>query len=196
MRIKKYPTNYWTKENVINYIIELQNKRESLRSWNIRNNHTSVYHASYKLFDNWQKAVESAGIDYKSLLKNPWRHNKEGIKKRLIELNEKKTDLSDSGLRKLDKKFYSAVTKRFGSIGNALSVCGIDPHIYYKQKPTGYWTKERVLTETRRLIEKNEDLAPQNIREKYSKLWNISHKKFGGWINVLRDAEVNPKTIL
>lgn len=195
MPIKKYLANYWTKEKVISYIKEVNRKGESLRSWDIRNNHTSVGHASYKLFGNWQKAVESAGIDYKSLLKNPWKWNKDNIKEKLIELNEKGIDLSDVGLRKHCKTFYSAVTKKFGSVYDALEYADIDSSLYRIKHNNKFWTKDKVLAEAKRIKENGEDLSTQNIREKHSKLWNICMKKFGGWINILREIGVQPTDI-
>lgn len=196
--MKKYHSNYWTKDKVIEYIKKLHSKGESLKSWDIRNNHTSVYHASYKLFNNWQKAVEASGIDYISLLKNPWKYNKKNIKEKMIELHNQKVNLSDSSLRRYNNNFYSAVTKRFGSIGNALLECGIDPHQYYKQKPTGYWTEERILSDAKNLKDLGENLSSQSVRKKYSALWYASMKKFkdvGGWIHVLQKIGVEANEV-
>lgn len=195
MAIKKYHANYWTTEKVLQKIKEHYHSGQSLRSWDIRNSQTSVYHAAYKLFGNWKNAVEAAGIDYNSLLKNPWKWNKDNIKEKLIELRKQSINLSDVGLRKYDKTFYSAVTKKFGSVYDALEYAGVDSSLYRIKHNNEFWTEERALNEAKKLKNMGEDLSSQNIRKKYSKLWNVSMKKFGGWINILTKIRIKPSEI-
>ena len=63
--IKKYKT--WTRQAVLDEIRRLAKAGEPLFSQHAQDHHKPLYMAAIKRFGNWGKAIQAAGVDYKSV---------------------------------------------------------------------------------------------------------------------------------
>ena len=63
--IKKYKS--WTRQSVLDEIRRLAKAGEPLFSQHAQDHHKPLYMAAIKRFGNWGKALQSAGVDYKSV---------------------------------------------------------------------------------------------------------------------------------
>jgi hypothetical protein len=122
--IKKYKT--WTKQSVLDEIRRLHKEGEPIFSQNAQNNHKSLYMAALKRFGSWGKAVQAAGINYREIrLRRSM--TREEIKKAIIELYRKGTDLSYTNMRANYQYLLAAGMKKLGhgSWASARRQCGI-----------------------------------------------------------------------
>ena len=63
--IKKYKS--WTRQSVLDEIRRLAKEGEPLFSQHAQNLHKPLYMSAIRRFGNWGKALQSAGLDYKSV---------------------------------------------------------------------------------------------------------------------------------
>jgi hypothetical protein len=99
---------------------------EPLFSKNAQNNHKPLYMAAIKRFGNWGKALQSAGVDYKSVR---LRRNmtKAEIKKEVLALFRSGISLSYMNMRANYMYLQAAAMKKLGdgSWARARCECGI-----------------------------------------------------------------------
>ncbi len=122
--IKKYKE--WSKQAVLDEVRRLYKEGEPIFSQNIQTNHKSLYMASIKRFGSWGKTVQAAGINYRDIrLRRSM--TREEIKKAIIELYRKGTDLSYTNMRANFQYLLAAGMKKLGngSWAGARRQCGI-----------------------------------------------------------------------
>ena len=122
--IKKYKS--WTRQSVLDEIRRLAKEGEPLFSQNAQDHHKPLYMAAIKRFGNWGKALQSAGVDYKSVrLRRSM--TKSDIRKEVLALFRRGESLSYMHMKK-NYLYLQAVAMRKlgdGSWARARRECGI-----------------------------------------------------------------------
>lgn len=191
----------WTDEDIIRSIQRLSEQGFDLSSSDMREEQRSLYLAGQRRYDSWFNALEAAGISADKYRRQPARgkraHLQSWSNERVIseirKLAQRKEDLSHSVVMSKYPALESAARARFGnSWYEALAAAGIEPERFRKQKPSGYWTKDKVVREIKNLAAEGVDLREANIRKNYPGLLTPSQKLFGGYYNALQAAGVSP----
>ena len=122
--IKKYKS--WTRQSVLDEIRRLAKEGEPLFSQNTQNHHKPLYMAAIKRFGNWGKALQSAGVDYKSVRLRRSMTAKD-IKNEVLALFRSGESLSYMNMRKNYLYLQAAAMKKMGdgSWARARRECGI-----------------------------------------------------------------------
>ena len=122
--IKKYKS--WTKQSVLDEIRRLAKEGEPLFSQHAQNHHKPLYMAAIKRFGNWGKAIQAAGVDYKSVrLRRSMTAGE--IKKEVLALFRSGESLSYMDMRKNYLYLQAVAMKKLGagSWARARRECGI-----------------------------------------------------------------------
>ncbi len=122
--IKKYKS--WTRQSVLDEIRRLTKEGEPLFSQHAQNHHKPLYMAAIKRFGNWGKALQSAGVDYKSVrLRRSMTAGE--IKKEVLALFRSGESLSYMNMRANYLYLQAAAMKALGdgSWARARRECGI-----------------------------------------------------------------------
>ena len=122
--IKKYKS--WTKQSVLDEIRRLAKAGEPLFSQHAQDHHKPLYMAAIKRFGNWGKALQSAGVDYKSVrLRRSM--TAADIKKEVLALFRSGESLSYTNMRKNYLYLQAVAMKKLGdgSWARARRECGI-----------------------------------------------------------------------
>ncbi len=122
--IKKYKS--WTRQSVLDEIRRLTKEGEPLFSQHAQNHHKPLYMAAIKRFGNWGKALQSAGVDYKSVrLRRSMTAGE--IKKEVLALLRSGESLSYMNMRANYLYLQAVAMKKLGdgSWARARRECGI-----------------------------------------------------------------------
>ncbi|MEI8246442.1 MAG: hypothetical protein WCI51_11455 [Lentisphaerota bacterium] len=122
--IKKYKS--WTRQTVLDEIRRLAKEGEPLFSQHAQDHHKPLYMAAIKRFGNWGKALQSAGVDYKSVrLRRSMTAGE--IKNEVLALFRSGESLSYMHMRANYLYLQAAAMKRLGdgSWARARRECGI-----------------------------------------------------------------------
>jgi len=122
--IKKYKS--WTRQSVRDEIRRLAKAGEPLFSQHTQDHHKPLYMAAIKRFGNWSKALQSAGVDYKSVrLRRSMTAGE--IKKEVLALFRSGESLSYMNMRKNYLYLQAVAMKKLGdgSWARARRECGI-----------------------------------------------------------------------
>ena len=122
--IKKYKS--WTRQSVRDEIRRLAKAGEPLFSQHAQNHHKPLYMAAIKRFGNWGKALQSAGVDYKSVRLRRSMTAAE-IKNEVLALFRSGESLSYMNMRKNYLYLQAVAMKKLGdgSWARARRECGI-----------------------------------------------------------------------
>ena len=122
--IKKYKS--WTRQTVLDEIRRLAKEGEPLFSQHAQNHHKPLYMAAIKRFGNWGKAIQAAGVDYKSVRLRRSMTTAE-IKREVLALFRSGESLSYMHMRNNYLYLQAAAMKRLGdgSWARARRECGI-----------------------------------------------------------------------
>jgi hypothetical protein len=192
----------WTRERVIEIILQMQKDGDSLNSGSVQKNYQSLYQASIRYFGGWSPALVAAGIDpnthrKQSPSKMPRvKWTKDKIIAGICQMQEEGSPLNSGSVQKNNHALYQASVSHFGSWSLALEAAGIDPNTHRKAKPKGYWTKERVISEIVRLKGSQEDLSYPSIRKRHKSLAKYAHLIFKGWFKALEASGISSETYL
>ena len=122
--IKKYKS--WTRQSVWDEVRRLAKEGEPLFSQHAQDHHKPLYMAAIRRFGNWSKALQSAGVDYKSVrLRRSM--TKAEIKKEVLALFRSGESLSYMHMRANYLYLQAAAMKALGdgSWARARRECGI-----------------------------------------------------------------------
>ncbi len=109
--IKKYKS--WTRQSVRDEIRRLAQEGEPLFSQHAQDHHKPLYMAAIKRFGNWGKALQAAGLDYKSVrLRRSM--SRADIKKEILALFRSGESLSYTNMRKNYLYLQAIAMKKLG----------------------------------------------------------------------------------
>lgn len=186
----------WPKERIISEIKRLHSKGENLDRPNIKSKYPDLEAAAGSRFHGtWYKALEAAGIDAgrhrKKRINRYW--TKERVIGELQSLYHQGTDVQESYVRKNHPDLTTSAYKLFKGYYRALAAAGISPEEYRRLRPAGYWTKEKIIEELRRLDALGKDLSSLSMRtEKIGNALNMATSRvFGGHYKALEAAGID-----
>ena len=190
----------WSKEKVINKILELNEKGESLNLKYVETNYSSLPSAAFRCFGGWKSAIKAAGLDYDKILEEAERKRIEKSKKwskakiieKIQELYKKGDDLSHEKIKSNNSALVSAARRHFGSWENAIQSAGVD---YNKIRREERWSKEKILGKIRQIHLAGKDLSAKYSHDNYSSLHWAAGKYFGSWGNAITEAGLDYETI-
>lgn len=189
IKIKDRPIR-WTKELVIDSIVEIYKKEGRVNSNFMQNHYQAIYQRGIKRFGNWQNAVEAAGYDY-SLIRAVRPFRKWSKKTIVAELKRRKEEgLALNGLTvsNKDRGLYQAARRHFGRGGwaKALNKIGLSPADVY---PLLFWTKDRVIKEIQTLHRAGSPLYHHYLTKNgYAGLTGAGERYFGSWKKTIEAA--------
>lgn len=99
--------------------------------------------------------------------------------------------LNPSAVKKEHGSLYTKTLQHIGDWKKAVEMCGIDYNSVITKKPNGYWTKERIINEIKRVSEIDGDLSAANMLAKYSDLYRVAIRDFGSWEEALKHKSIN-----
>jgi hypothetical protein len=191
----------WSKEKVINGILELNEKGESLNLKYVETNYSSLPSAAFRCFGGWKNAIKAAGLDYDKILEEGERKRIEKSKKwsktkiieKIQELYKKGDDLSHEKIKSNNSALVSAARRYFGSWENALQSAGRD---YNKIRREARWSREKVIDEILQLRQTGEGLNAKQVHDNHPSLYWAAGKYFGSWRNAITEAGLDHKKII
>lgn len=131
---------HWTKEQIVNEIIEIATRGESLNYEYMRKNYLRLHRAAQRHFGSWRNAIEASGFSYEDILASKW--SKDTVTKKVLELQSSGTDLSSSKVQEHNARLFQAGCRLFGSWKETIENAGIPYEQIRKQRS---WTKESVI---------------------------------------------------
>jgi hypothetical protein len=174
----------WTKEIIIDQILELHSNGVPLSHTDIRKSHPRLCYASYKYFKTWKLAIKATGLKYSEIRrrfrnrkKGKW--NKELVIKEIIKLNEEGVSLRPTNIKKIRYDLLNAAIKFWGSWRVSVSQSGID---YSKICPINRcFTKEEIIEKILELHRQGEKLNDNHVRHNQRRLYDSARKRFKSW---------------
>jgi hypothetical protein len=189
----------WTDEDIIRSIRSLWEQHFDLSSSNMQEKQQSLYLAGQRRYDSWFNALDAAGIPGEKYRKLPKRKKRTHMQSwtgakviaEIRKLADAGEDLSHSVIMNKHPALEGAARARFGnSWHKAIEAAGIDSAKSRKQKPPGYWTKSRVITDLQVMFAKKADLREIAIRKNHPDLLTQAEKRFGGYYPALAAAGI------
>ncbi len=191
-RTRKEPL-YWTKEKIVDEILELYEKGKDLSYSNMREKYNPLVMAAVKprLFNGWRYAVDAAGINYDEYrMRKPagfW--TKEKIIETIQELHKEGVDLSSSNIS--DKYSYlmiAANPDKLGSWKKAIEAAGLDYDDINKYADRISWDKELIIKTIKDLNSQEIDLSSSYTQTYNNALISSAQNIFGSWENAIQSA--------
>ncbi|MFH1890788.1 MAG: transposase family protein [Candidatus Kuenenbacteria bacterium] len=182
------PNGYWTKEKVIENIKELNSKGITLSARFISLNYGKLFKGALKEFGTWKNAINSTGIDYRTILKQrQW--TKQEILNEIKELHKKGVNLSHKNIKIIRKELIWATENNFKSWANAVNESGIDYYSSIAINKNKYWTKENIIKKIKELNSRDINLNSQSMQKSKNRdLFDAAKIKFGSWENAINKA--------
>lgn len=190
-RTRKEPF-YWTKEKIVDEILELYEKGEDLSYTNMKDKYNSLVMASVKprLFNGWRYAVDAAGVNYDEyrMRKPPGYWTKKRIIETIQELHKEGVDLSASNIQANYSVLLASSSDKFGSWRNAIEAAGLDYDEINKYADRERWDTEKIIHRIKELYESGEDLSYSYCRAHNTALISSARIYFGSWENAIQSV--------
>lgn len=186
----------WTRKTILQEIRTLHAGGEELNYDSSDSNHPQLMRAASWHFGTWQRAVETAGIDYNEVSKYI-RWTREMVILRIRELHARGSDLSWSVIssHEGDPALAAAAVRvnlGFGTWHDAVTQAGLD---YDQVARYRHWTPERVVEEIQRLAALKAPLSSKLVQKNHAPLYNAAKRRFGQWDKALEAAGLDPDKV-
>ena len=120
----------WTKETIIEMILECAVKRQPMLSSKIRP--VSLRNAAIKTFGSWAEAVRAAGLEAPTSEYQKW--NKERVKKELLARLKAGKSIYPHDICKENRRLRSAISRCFDNWADSFLYAGICPGMAEKTR--------------------------------------------------------------
>ncbi|MBS3104739.1 hypothetical protein J4234_00610 [Candidatus Woesearchaeota archaeon] len=189
--LNRVPNGWWTKERVISEIKKIRAENGDLSANYCMKKRSSLFHAGYDLFDGWENAIHSTGIDYSIILKHK-QWSKQEILNEILKLSKEGVNLSHKNIKKIRRDLISPSEYHFGSWAQAVNSAGID---YFKTvaiNKNKFWTKEKIIEEIKKLYSAGHMLNSQSMQKSKNRdLFDAAKVKFGSWENAINNTNLD-----
>jgi len=191
---KPVPEWSWPVPRLQQALRELHQSGTDLSSGSIRRTHKHLFCAARARLGSWQKAVESIGVDYKTVYR-PHEWSRQAIVDRLHELHAAGADLRAGALQKSDIPLSGAIQRYFGTLRRAMEAANIPytpgPSAASGSRRLGHWTQDLVVKALRDLHATGQDLRYARMKEKNQPLFYAAKQLFGSYVNAVREAGID-----
>lgn len=184
----------WTRRTIIEEIRRLHKIKSELNYATAEAHHLNLVRAAAWHFGTWRHAVETAGIDYDSLLKYQ-RWTRPRIIQRIQQLHAAGADLSWRAVSlEIDPPLAAAALRPngFPSWREAIAAAGLDINDVARYQ---YWDQERVIATIQQLQRQGVPLSSKSAQEHHQPLFCAARRRFGSWDNALAKAGLNAARI-
>ncbi len=185
--MRQKPRGYWTESRIIDEIITLHENGKPLYARYAIQHYSALFSAAYNVFGDWQKAIESAGLNY-SVIRLHQEWSGELVIRRIRDRKAKGLRMSSLIVKKEDIRLWDAARAYYKDWYAALEKAGISRDSVTKSEK---WSQERVINEIKQLAGLGEDLSLRNVFFTHSKLYNAGCRYFSTWEQALRIAGYN-----
>jgi len=186
-------TRQWSQEIVIK---EIQNRFQAGRDMDqtaARREFRELVVAAKNYFGGWYSALKVAGIEPEGyrLKKVDGYWTKDKILGEIRKRHASRKEIGQPAVKRDDPSLLSAAALEFGSWYAALDAAGIPSMNHRKLKPTGYWTKEKIIHEIQSRC--RQGFSPQHdaARKESGPLEAAAQKMFGSWYAAVEAAGFN-----
>jgi hypothetical protein len=183
----------WDKPQIVQKLRQLNKAGKNL-SYNAmsRSNQALLSAAAYH-FGSYRKAVESAGIDYASVLRRP-RWTKQAIIKLIKDARRRNEDLHWAAVTKrrdeLGKAAFASLQPRlFGRWDRALQAAGLDAEEVARYRK---WDRNEIIFELKSRAQESEPLNSGAIQKEDPGLHAAAVRHFGSYDRALKAAKLDP----
>ena len=191
---KKKRCYRYTKDNAIQYLLELKEKGENISPKSLEHHHFGLYQAGIELFGSTWNFYEAAGLpplDHVTLRKSGfWIKDK--IIEEIVRLDKIGEDLHLRAIKKNFLPLEHGAYRTFGSWHAACEAAKISPEKYRTHFNKGYYTKEKIIELILELKKKNQNLLGSAVQKSNSSLFAAATTRFGTWYDALRAAGISP----
>ena len=186
----------WTRKTILEEIRLLHASGEELNYDSIGQNHAHLMRASSWHFGTWQRAVETAGLNYGEVSKYS-RWTREMVILGIREIHARGGDLSWSKISSSegDPALAAAAVRAnmgFGTWHDAVTEAGLN---YEEVARYRHWTPERVVSEIQLLARKKAPLSSKLVQLNYAPLYNAAKRRFKQWDLALEAAGLDPDKV-
>lgn len=183
----------WTRERILQRILELHQAGEDLSHSAAKRNHQYlvVVAINDRFFGSWREAIEAAGISYTEVSKHEY-WSRDRICERIRELYATGESLSHEDAKRYHGALVSAASspRYFGSWGSAIRAAGMN---YDEIRKINRWTREKIIKTISELHEQGQSVNNSNMRRLgYRGLMEAAcrEENFGSWDEAVRCAGV------
>lgn len=174
---------HWTKERVLEVIIDLHKKGEPLNSASVP---SSLYQAGYKFFGAWEKAISGCGLDYGKIKLSGVSLSLEDIIQEIKRLHERGENLSASTMEEhkaleVRRVYIQASLKFDGGWDEALTKAGLNPvDIIKRRKPCTLRELSELMSEAEKL---GLSLRATDVLKnpEYNRYYQVAIRRFDSW---------------
>ncbi len=186
----------WTRKTILEEVRLLHAQGEELNYDNVGQNHAQLMRAASWHFGTWQRAIETAGIDYGEVSKYI-RWTREMVILGIREIHARGGDLSWSKISSPEgEPALAAAAVRanmgFGTWHDAVTEAGLD---YDQVARYRHWTPERVVAEIQELARKKAPLSSKLVQLNHPPLYNAAKRRFKQWDKALEAAGLDPDKV-
>lgn len=177
----------WSKEIIIQQILELHKRKEPLSGKYIRSCYPKLFSSARYHFRNWKNAVLATGLDYNKITLR--KHNywtEELVVQKLQERYKNGLSLNVKVVQSEDSSLYNAASKIFGK--SAWKKARIKAGLNFKYSKR-HWNRERVLSKILQLCKDRFPLSPSHIiKSEWGALYSHAVQLFGSWRSAVQHA--------
>jgi len=191
---KHKPPGYWTEQLILSTLRTLNRDGVDCRPVALHKNYHGLLAAGKRIFGSSERMYAAAGINVEELgMSRKWTDNDVLDCIRAIQAHNK--DMSYTAIQAIDPGLVTAARKRFGSWHEALHKAGINPEGHMRQKPNGYWTRERIISTIKELDDSGEDIRPSALTRNYAGLIDAARNIFSNSEEMYGEAGIEVSTI-
>jgi hypothetical protein len=195
-RLKK-PDGYWTKEMVGKAILQRLDSGQHMSLPEVRGSDPRLLSAANAAFGHWYGALKAVGIDEsKFRVITPMGYwSSDRVLKEIREIYNSGVRPTYLNAKSNYPLLFNAAVREYGSWYPAIEAAGIESRKFRRFRPVGYWSKDKVKDEIRRLRLVNEDMSLVSIRETNGAMYNGARHAFGSWKKALEETGYDYKAI-
>lgn len=194
------PEKKWTREMIVAVIQILHVDRYPLHSGGIRKTNRPLLSATLYIFGSWKKAIEAAGIEYRAISRQIFKHprrsrNRSMCIKAIQSRYLRGLPLSAGTTRKQIGWLVSASTRFFGSWDNALVTAGLNPDAIRMRPPQRSWNQAKVIQALKKRAKDGLPVNSEAVAIDDVGLVFAARSQFGSYPDALRAAGFDASAI-
>ncbi|MBI3893548.1 MAG: hypothetical protein HY303_18675 [Candidatus Wallbacteria bacterium] len=143
-----------------------------------------LFLAGRRLFGNWSAALESAGMDPKTVGAYP-KWTRESFADAVHRLQSQGRPLGVGSVLRFERRLLGAAVKLYGSWKKGLEALGFD---YETIRKGPIWTREHIVETLRRFDREGQSLYPVDLRREHGSMLVAAARGFGSYAAALAAA--------
>jgi hypothetical protein len=188
-------SSLWSKAIIISELRRVHRKGSPMWSRKLRLTYPSLHSAAIHWFGSYPKAVDAAGLDYKTIQKlQTGRWNAQSVRRQLRQLHRSKVPLHHAAMDRDHPALMVAAYRYFGSYGSAVNAAGLN-YERIRVRPMPSWDKKRVTGTLQQLDRKQSGLWKRAVRRTEPYLERAADRCYGSYERAARAAGISQKSL-